>query len=222
MKGEVDFGINKVDEALQFLEFGGSTKKGGPNMGFNKKGKEVEGGVGLDGFLKCDQEVGWTGLGPGPEVTQKGILGARSRVCLEGESSATGAMAARGMSGKEKQSILGIYEWSRKTTQVAEPPGVLGSVSPVECKVIGVLTSCGIEVSPMKVIGRSGLDSGDRGELLEADNSMYVHSPIDLAIISGSASSLKAAWFPGVFVRDSLSSSILGKHLSVPSLVMDD
>ena len=45
MRGEVDFGINKIEEAMQFLEIGGSTKTSGPNMGFKEKGKEVEGGV---------------------------------------------------------------------------------------------------------------------------------------------------------------------------------
>ena len=47
MRGEVD-GINKIEEAMQFLDIGGSSKTSGPNMGFTEKGKEVEGGVGLD------------------------------------------------------------------------------------------------------------------------------------------------------------------------------
>jgi hypothetical protein len=161
MRGEVDFGINKVEEVLQFLEIGGSAKNGGLIMGINEKGKEVEGGVGLDGLygpdghmskrykkknknkkkkkpitrcLKCDQEMGWTRLGPGPEEKQKGIVGSRSNLGLEGESSATSVMVAGGMFGKEKHSILGKYKCFRKTTQVVEPPGVLGAASLVESK----------------------------------------------------------------------------------------
>jgi hypothetical protein len=74
----------------------------------------------------------------------------------------------------------------------------------------------------VRAIGRTNTVSGDKGEPLEADSALCVHPLIDMAIIQGTTSSSEAAWLPGVFVRDSLSSSILGKHLSVPSLVLDD
>ena len=226
--------------------------------------------------------MGWTRLGLGLEGKQKGILESSSHLGLEGKSSATGVMAVGGKFGK-KQSILGRYEWSRKTNQVAESPGVLGLVLPVECESLTTISrgfpsqialieadgalGCysGFKDTPVRVIGMPGVDSGDRGEPLggspsqkapieadgalgcfsgfedspvtvikmlvvdsrdrgepmEAVSTLCVHSPIDLAFIPNTTSPSKAACFPGTFVWDSLSNSILGKYLSVPSLALD-
>ena len=227
--------------------------------------------------------MGSTGLGLGLEGKQKGIVGSSSHLGPEGESSTTGAIAVGGKFGKEKQSILGKYEWSRKTTQVAESLGVLGSMSPMECESSSMLLggfpsqiapieadgalgcfsgfkdssmrvirkpsvdsrdkgepprgfpsqtapieangalSCfsGFENSPVRVIGMSGVNSRDREEPMEAVSTLCVHSLIDLVYIPDTTSPLKVAWVSNTFVRDSLSNSILGKYLFVPSLALD-